>query len=105
MADEESYHENEDVESNIEQKNLEKKDKNNLNQSSSTIKSKSKLNNSKMSNENEQPVKIESTRTYLDNTVTAVVQQGMLELVRQNPKPENPLKFLGEYILKEAKKK
>ena len=109
MSEEESYHENESVESNVEQKNVEGKGSKKLNQTSSSYKSnntnKNNLNNSKMSSKNEQPVSIESTRAYLEKNVTEVVQKAMLELVKQNPKPDNPLKFVGEYILKEAKKK
>jgi len=100
---EESYHENESVESNMEQKNIEGKKK--LNQTTSSQKSnKNNLTNSKIS-KNEESELIEPTRPYLEENVTKVIQQAMLELIRQKPKPDNPLKFIGEYILKEANKK
>ena len=55
-------------------------------------------------NENQkQPEQIQSTRAYLESTVTSVVQEGMLELAKQ--RPENPLEFLGNFILNKAKGK
>jgi protein dpy-30 len=42
-----------------------------------------------------------STRAYLEQTVTEVVMQGMTELAKV--RPENPLEFLGNYILSRAK--
>jgi protein dpy-30 len=42
-----------------------------------------------------------STRAYLEQTVTEVVMQGMTELAKL--RPENPLEFLGNYILSRAK--
>ena len=106
MSDKESYHENESVESNMEQKNIDGKKK--LNQTTSSQKSnntnKNNLTNSKISKD-EVPEPIQSTRAYLEENITKVVQQAMLELIRQNPKPNNPLQFIGEYLLKEANKK
>ena len=56
----------------------------------------------KNDNQNEnKPEQIQSTRAYLESTVTAVVQEGMLELAKQ--RPENPLEFLGNFILNKAK--
>ena len=55
-------------------------------------------------NENQkQPEQIQSTRAYLESTVTSVVQEGMLELAKQ--RPENPLEFLVNFILNKAKGK
>jgi COMPASS component SDC1 len=42
-----------------------------------------------------------STRTYLEQTVSEVVMQGMSELARV--RPENPLEYLGNFILSKAK--
>ena len=42
-----------------------------------------------------------STRSYLEQTVTDVVMQGMTELAKV--RPENPLEFLGNYILSKSK--
>jgi protein dpy-30 len=53
--------------------------------------------------ENNQPEQITSTRAYLESTVTAVVQEGMLELAKT--RPDNPLEFLGNFILNKAKEK
>ena len=47
------------------------------------------------------PEQIISARAYLEQNVTSVVQEGMLELVKQ--KPDNPLEFLGNFILQRAK--
>jgi hypothetical protein len=44
---------------------------------------------------------VTSTRAYLEQTVTDVVMQGMTELAKV--RPENPLEFLGNYILSRAK--
>ena len=43
-----------------------------------------------------------STRVYLEQTVVAVVMQGMAELAKE--RPENPLEYLGNYILSQARK-
>lgn len=52
--------------------------------------------------ENNNPAeKVISTRAYLEQTVVSVVQEGMLELART--KPDNPLEFLGNFILERAK--
>lgn len=44
-----------------------------------------------------------STRAYLEMTVVPVVMSGMTELAKE--KPENPLEWLGNYILKQANAK
>ena len=49
------------------------------------------------------PEQITSTRAYLESTVTSVVQEGMLELAKT--RPDNPLEFLGNFILNKAKEK
>jgi COMPASS component SDC1 len=66
-------------------------------------------NENEKANENEEPVKEEqekeeilSESDYLEKNVTDAVQKGMLELVQQ--KPDNPLKFLGDFLLEEANK-
>jgi protein dpy-30 len=43
-----------------------------------------------------------STRSYLEQTVVPVVMQGMAELARE--RPENPLEYLGNYLLKHSNK-
>ena len=48
-----------------------------------------------------QPEKIISARAYLEQNVTSVLQEGMLELVKE--KPDNPLEYLGNFILQRAK--
>jgi protein dpy-30 len=49
------------------------------------------------------PEQVVSTRAYLEETVSSVIQEALLELARQRPK--NPLEFVGNYILKKAKEK
>ena len=41
-----------------------------------------------------------STRSYLEHTVVPIVTQGMMELAKA--RPDNPLEFLGNYLLKHA---
>jgi len=41
-----------------------------------------------------------STRAYLEQNVTQVVQEALLNCARE--RPPNPLKFVGEYILNRA---
>jgi protein dpy-30 len=43
-----------------------------------------------------------TTRAYLEQTVVAVVMQGMAELAKE--RPDNPLEFLGNYLLNQAHK-
>lgn len=73
-------------------------------------KTSSKANKSKNSNvKNEDdntyklngPIQVVSTRAYLEKTVSNVIQEALLELARR--RPENPLEFVGNYILKKAK--
>lgn len=44
---------------------------------------------------------VQSTREYLESTVTAAVQEGLLKIARE--RPDNPLKVLGEFLLSKAK--
>ena len=41
-----------------------------------------------------------STRSYLDQTVVPVLLQGMAELAKE--RPENPIEYLANYLLKHA---
>lgn len=43
-----------------------------------------------------------STRAYLEQNVTPVVQEALLECARK--RPSNPLEFVGNYILERARK-
>jgi hypothetical protein len=45
-------------------------------------------------------IKDYGTRAYLEQTVVAIVTQGMSELAKE--RPENPLEFLGNYLLKHS---
>ena len=44
-----------------------------------------------------------SVRAYLEQNVTAVVQEALLEVARQ--RPPNPLQFVGNFILERANAK
>jgi hypothetical protein len=61
-----------------------------------------KENNNLLSSDNLQ-VPVQSVRAYLEETVTAAIQEGMMKLVEQ--KPENPLEFLGNFLIEKSKKK
>ena len=61
-----------------------------------------KENSNLLSSDNLQ-VPVQSVRTYLEETVTAAIQEGMMKLVEQ--KPENPLEFLGNFLIEKSKKK
>lgn len=52
--------------------------------------------------ENKENLKNLSSRAYLESTVVPTVMQGMAELA--NKKPDNPLEWLGNYIIKASKK-
>ena len=43
------------------------------------------------------------TRAYLDETVVPIVMQGLAALVQE--RPENPVQFLGEFLLLHSQKK
>ena len=49
------------------------------------------------------PEQVTSTRSYLEETVTSVIKEALYELAKR--KPENPLKFIGNYILNKAHQK
>ena len=65
-------------------------------------------NDDKNNNENEEkakftsaaPEQVISTRAYLEQNVTGVIQEAMLECARK--RPPNPLEFVGNYILDRA---
>ena len=60
-----------------------------------------KENSNLLSSDNLQ-VPVQSVRAYLEETVTAAIQEGMMKLVEQ--KPENPLEFLGNFLIEKSKK-
>ncbi len=122
MAEEEEYEEDEDdVSQNIavvnnenkeptpekivEQKSEDKKDthsKKSKGKSSKIIKaSKSNDNAYKLP----KPEHVESTRSFLESTVTTAIQEALLELARKRDEIQDPLTFVGEYLIKKAKEK
>ena len=44
---------------------------------------------------------IASTRQYLESTVVNAVMQGMAEISKE--RPDNPLEYLGNYLIKKSK--
>ena len=67
-------------------------------------KSKKSSNNNKNEQANndteQQPYSNISIRAYLEQNVTSVIQEAMLECARN--RPSNPLEFIGNYILDRA---
>ena len=122
MAEEEEYEEDEDdvsqnkavvnnenkeptPEKIVEQKSEDKKDthsKKSKGKSSKIIKaSKSNDNAYKLP----KPEHVESTRSFLESTVTTAIQEALLELARKRDEIQDPLSFVGEYLIKKAKEK
>ncbi len=122
MAEEDEYEEDEDdvsqnkavvnnenkeptPEKIVEQKSEDKKDthsKKSKGKSSKIIKaSKSNDNAYKLP----KPEHVESTRSFLESTVTTAIQEALLELARKRDEIQDPLTFVGEYLIKKAKEK
>ena len=76
---------------------------NNSQMSKKSKKSKMSANENKENSSDNLQIPIQSVRAYLEETVTAVIQEGMMKLVEQ--KPENPLEFLGNFLIEKSKKK
>ncbi len=117
MSEDMSYHDEEEKEDSFLKKNIPKDQLNNTQSSKSSKKQSQKSSKkSKESKENKRESSKKntsvnnayfdnsiSTETYLTQTVAQVLQDGFLELVRR--KPDNPLEFLGNFILDKAKNK
>ena len=76
---------------------------NNSQMSKKSKKSKMSANENKENSSDNLQIPIQSVRAYLEETVTAAIQEGMMKLVEQ--KPENPLEFLGNFLIEKSKKK
>ena len=85
------------------------KKSNNKSQNNENKDNESQNNNQEVNNtetENKQPSsspppqQVISTRAYLEQNVTPVVQEALLECARK--RPDNPLEFVGNYILNRA---
>ena len=68
----------------------------------------SEQNNDKTIEENNKEGKQEnlnniSIRAYLDKTVVPLVLQGMAEVAKE--RPENPIKYLADFLMKHANEK
>ena len=50
---------------------------------------------------NKVPSNLGSTRSYLEQTVVNAVMQGMSEVAKE--RPNNPLEFLGNYLIEKSK--
>ena len=86
---------------NIQETDLDQKSKKSPNKDSTKSPIKAETPSSNNERNNNPAEKVISTRAYLEETVVSVVQEGMLELART--KPDNPLEFLGNFILQRAK--
>ena len=60
-------------------------------------------NNKDNTNLNKAKIKSLPTLDYIRVTVQKEVQQGLLKLARE--RPDNPVEYLGKYLIGEAKKK
>ncbi len=122
MEEEDEYEEEEDQES--QNKAVESKEaknpsiyNNNVNNedkkdNASKKSSKSKKTSSKkkeVKNENAykipSPEQVVSTRAFLEKTVTSAIQEALLELARKRDEIEDPLLWVGQYLVKKAKEK
>ena len=130
MSEEEEYEEEEDDEQS--QKKLESKvenkmEENNLNinpiiqqksEDKKETQSKKTKNSKKSTTKNKKaakidenafilpsPEKVTSTRAFLEKTVTSAIQEALLELSRKREQIDDPLTFVGEYLIKKAKEK
>ena len=122
MAEEEEYEEEEDDASQnkavvnnenkeptsekvVEQKSEEKKD---THSKKSKGKS-SKINKVSKNNDNAyklpKPEQVVSTRAFLESTVTTTIHEALLELARKRDEIQDPLTFVGEYLIRKAKEK
>ena len=123
MAEEEEYEEEEDVQSQkadnnknvsqvVEQKQEEKKEEKKEKESKKSKGSKkSSTRKKKVSKVDENaykvptPEKVVSTRAFLESTVTSAIQEALLELARKRDEIEDPLLWVGQYLVKKAKEK
>ena len=87
--------------SSIKQQNNEASEKNSKHNKEEVKSSENKENNE--NKKEKSPQQVLSTRAYLEQNVTPVVQEALLECARK--RPENPLEFVGNYILNRAKGK
>ena len=123
MAEEEEYEEEEDVQSQkadnnknvsqvVEQKQEKKKEEKKEKESKKSKGSKkSTASKKKASKVNENayiipnPEKVVSTRAFLESTVTGAIQEALLELARKRESIDDPLTFVGQYLIDKAKEK
>ena len=64
------------------------------------IRASSKSPESKKSSYSVNSSTIGPVRPYLENTITTIVQKGLIEL--DKARPDNPLEFLGNFLLEHA---
>ena len=58
------------------------------------------LNEKNLDEKEENKNKIEAVRQYLESTVYEVVEKGLIEL--DKTRPDDPLEFLGKYLISAA---
>jgi hypothetical protein len=120
MAEEEEYEEEEDEKSQktdnnkksdnqvVEPKQEEKKEKESKKSKGSKKSSTRKKKVSKV-DENAYkvptPEKVVSTRAFLESTVTSAIQEALLELARKRETIDDPLTYVGQYLIDKAKEK
>lgn len=104
--EEEEEEENEEHEESEQQEVKKEPEKTPKGKKSGGADKKSKKSSEARSEENENAGQTISARAYLEENVSKFVQEGMLELVKQEPKlyGVDALKFLGDYLLDIVKK-
>ena len=65
-----------------------------------TDKAEGKAGESAADNSNKISTNALPTRSYLEATVVPVLLQGMAQMVKMQPRPENPIEFLAAYLIK-----
>lgn len=96
------------VNSNFDKKSEEKKEtqsKKTKSSKKSTTKSKKTVKVDENAYILQSPEKVISTRAFLESTVTNAIQEALLELSRKREQIDDPLTFVGEYLIKKAKEK
>ena len=67
------------------------------------LNNKTEKENNKDSKKGKENINELSIRSYLDKTVVPLVLQGMAEVAKE--RPENPIKYLADFLMKHANEK
>ena len=75
----------------------------NVNDNDENLNNKTEKENIKDSGKGKEKINEVSIRNYLNKTLVPVVLQGMAEVAKE--RPENPIKYLAEFLMKNADEK